>query len=77
MLQHLYYPAGVVELTSISKFEIKETRENGFRIHAGDRVLSLIAPSALALAEWSVRLRSGQTVEAGSWGLTGTCATRA
>ena len=52
--QHLYYPAGVVDLQSISKFEIKENRANGFRIYTNDRVISLIAPSATALTEWSV-----------------------
>jgi hypothetical protein len=57
-LQHLYYPVGVVELSGVASVELKASRDNAFRLHAGDRVLSLVAPSSTALGEWCAPLHA-------------------
>jgi len=51
--QRLYEPIGIIDVASITRVELKESRENGFRIHIADRgYISVVAPSKLALTEW-------------------------
>ena len=71
-MQHLYFPAGVIDVQNILRFEVKEKHSSkppGFRIYTNERSYSLVAPSALALAEWCVPSQSvwGPMTRAGSY----------